>query len=254
MDIEGIYLGSAFLAGLVSFLAPCTLPLLPAYLGFISGVTDEELLEPQTQHKARRRILVNSVIFVCGFALVFILFGVLAGFFGSTIGPLKHLLTKVGGVVVLFFGLFMVGALNIPALSRVRQVRMPTWLTVGRPESSFILGGIFALGWTPCIGPILGTILLLASTTDTALAGALLLTVFAAGLGLPFIVVALLITRATGWIQKVLPYVHIVSRIGGVFLVLLGLLLLWGELSILTTWGYHALQWLNYEQFILRFQ
>jgi len=254
MDIEGVYISSAFIAGLVSFLAPCTLPLLPAYLAFISGVTDEELLEATTHNQARRRIMKSSVIFVLGFSLVFILFGILAGHFGSTVGPFKQVLTKIGGVIVLLFGLFMLGALNIPALSRVRQIRLPSFLIVGRPASSFVLGGIFALGWTPCIGPILATILFLASTTETAFAGGLLLAVFALGLGLPFIIVAFLITRATKCIQKALPYLGYVSRIGGLFLVFLGLLLIWGEFSLLMSWGYGALEWLNYEQFIIHFQ
>jgi cytochrome c-type biogenesis protein len=253
MDIEGVYIYSAFIAGLVSFLAPCTLPLLPAYLGFISGVTNEELEDRTKRKKAKRKILTNSLLFVLGFAIVLVSLGLLAGQAGEIVGPLRHYLTKIGGVIVILFGLMMVGVFQIQALARDRRIRMPTFLSVGRPSSSVLLGAIFALGWTPCIGPILATILFLASSTETALAGGVLLAVFAAGLGVPFILFALLITEVSWFVDRATPYLRVISQIGGVFLILLGLALVWGELSFLTSWIYGTLDWLNYEDLLLQY-
>lgn len=229
MEIEGVYLGSAFLAGIVSFLAPCTLPLLPAYLAYVSGVAEHELAHPEHGPAAQRKVALHGALFVLGFSVVFVLFGMLAAQFGGAFQPLKHVLMVTSGFLVLAFGLLLTGVLTLPFLARVRQVRVPSAFTVGTPFGSLALGSAFGLGWTPCIGPILGTILLLASSSETVLEGGILLGVFASGIGIPFLVLAILFARATVVITMLTPYLHVVSRIGGVVLIILGVLLILGK-------------------------
>ncbi|MAF59561.1 MAG: cytochrome c biogenesis protein CcdA [Candidatus Pacebacteria bacterium] len=248
--MEPISLGfaiSAFVAGLLTFLAPCTLPLVPGYLGFISGVPPEDLKDPSKQKEVKRKIFLNGVFFIIGFAIIFILFGTLAGVIGQGLTPYKIWLTRIGGVFVILFGLFMLGAFNIPFLQSDKRLRAPKWLQVGKPSSSFIIGSAFAFGWTPCVGPILGSILLLASTSSTALSGALLLTVFSAGLAVPFLLVALGFSHAATYIKKISKYLKWVSVIGGIFLIFLGILLITNNFNLLIQWGFQYFGFLEYE-------
>ena len=174
------FIAAAFFAGLLTFLAPCTLPLVPAYLGFISGVDQEALKNPATAQAAQRKIFLNGLAFIIGFSFVFILFGVLAGFAGTALAPYRLWLARVGGVLVMLFGLFMLGFFKLPFFQSDKRIPIPSWLTLGKPSSSLFIGGTFALGWTPCVGPIPGSILLLAGTSGTVLQGGLMLAVFSA--------------------------------------------------------------------------
>lgn len=244
---------SAFVAGVFTFLAPCTLPLVPAYLGFISGVSLRDSKNGVGRTHARRRVLFNGIAFVFGFTVVFILLGTLAGTLGAALGPIRVWASRFGGVVIILFGLFMLGALRVPALEKENRIKMPGWLRVGRPSSSFVVGAIFALGWSPCIGPILGSILLLASTSATVLQGTMLLCVFSFGLGVPFIALAALYEQIAKCNVNVSPLLKVVSFVGGVFLVVLGLLLISGDLSFLLGWGFNMLDGLNYEDSLSRF-
>lgn len=244
---------SAFIAGIVMFLAPCTLPLLPAYLGFISGVSYEELTDSLTRKNARRLIVKNSLMFVLGFAIVFTVFGLLAGIAGSYVGHLRYALTKVGGVLIVVFGLLTLGLIKPAALLKDRRVRIPAWLHIGTPSSSLLLGGAFAFGWTPCIGPILATILLFASSTETAFSGAILLMVFSVGFSIPFVLLAYAISHATAFVRHVEPYLRALSLVGGVFLVFLGVFLMVGDLAFLTSWMFRILSHIEYESYLMRF-
>lgn len=238
---------SSFVAGLLTFLAPCTLPLVPAYLGFISGVDPKDLENPETAAKARKKIFINGVFFILGFSLVFIIFGTLAGLLGQALVPWRIWLTRIGGAFVIFFGLFMLGVFNLRILNVSKKMKMPKWLVLGKPSSSFIVGSTFAFGWTPCVGPILGSILLLASTSTTALEGALLLTVFSFGLAIPFLVIAFAYSKATRYIDKIAKYTKWVSYIGGVFLILLGGLLITNNFGLTIQYGYQLFDFINYE-------
>ena len=211
IELSLTFVLSSFVAGVLTFLAPCTLPLVPGYLGFISGVPPEDLEDPAKAKFARRKIFLNGVFFVVGFSIVFVVFGTLAGLIGQELVAYRVWLTRIGGVLVILFGLFMLGALKIPFLQSDKRLKMPKFLKVGKPSSSLVVGGAFAFGWTPCVGPILGSILLLAGTSTTALEGGLLLLIFSVGLAVPFLLVALLYSKATQYIPKVSRYLKVVS-------------------------------------------
>ncbi len=214
---------AAFLAGVLMFLAPCTLPIVPGYLAFIAG--------------GKGQVVRNAAAFVLGFSIVFILLGAFAGFLGAFIAPWRGTLSMVAGAILIFFGLVMFG-IRIPFLSGQKNIAIPKWLSVGHPASSMLIGALFALGWSPCIGPILGTILLFASTSSTAIQGAILLGVFSLGLGLPFMLTALLLDKAQGTFARWGRFASILAKIGGIILVALGVLMLMGRMDLLLSWGF----------------
>lgn len=242
MEIIGLII-PAFIAGLLTFLAPCTLPLVPAYLGFISGVSGQE----SQSVAARRAVVLNGLAFILGFSLVFIAFGTLAGFVGSSLLPYRIWLSRIGGVFVILFGLFLVGLLKIPFLAQTKRLSIPAMFKPGKPASSLAVGLSFGFGWTPCIGPILGSILLLASTSTTSLQGAVLLAVFSAGLAVPFLAVAFGIGSAARVIDRSAKYLRLVEIIGGLFLIGLGILLLTNNVGLLIAYGFRLLEFINYD-------
>jgi cytochrome c-type biogenesis protein len=229
-------LPAAFLAGLLMFLAPCTLPIVPGYLAFIAAVPEGSL----QKKSARRRVIINAFAFVMGFSLVFILLGTFAAALGSFLGPWRDTLARAAGAIIIIFGLTMLGLVRIPVLSGEKRMAIPHFLTIGKAHSSALIGALFALGWSPCIGPILGSILLLASTSATAPQGALLLAVFSLGLGVPFITTALLLERAGAAFARYSSFINALSIAGGVILIALGVLMLLGDMGVLVTWGFGA--------------
>lgn len=241
----------AFIAGILTFLAPCTLPLVPGYLGFISGSSIEDLKDPEKAKKVRWKIFLNGFFFMLGFSAVFIIMGTLVGFVGGRLLASYRLwLGRIGGIFVIIFGLFMLNVLKVPFLMREKQFRAPTIFKQGKPTNSFILGSAFAFGWTPCVGPILGSVLLLASTSTSALQGALMLTVFSAGLAVPFLLIAIGIGSASRYVQNISKYLGVVSVIGGVFLIFLGILLLTDNLNLLISYGYRLFRFINYDRLL----
>ncbi|OGK31584.1 hypothetical protein A3F29_01365 [Candidatus Roizmanbacteria bacterium RIFCSPHIGHO2_12_FULL_33_9] len=229
----------SFLAGVLTFIAPCTLPLVPAYISFISG-----------QSTNKRKILMNGLLFIVGFSLVFILFGILFGLLGSVIVPYRIWLTRIGGIFVILFGLFMLKIINISFLNQTEKIQLSPIFKRGEPLSSFLLGSSFAFGWTPCVGPILGSILILASTTSNVWQGGLLLTVFSLGLGTPFLLIAVGIGSASEKIKSFSKYLGIVEKVGGVFLIFLGILLFLDKLNLLVSWGFELFNRVNYDSII----
>ena len=235
-----------FIAGLLTFLAPCTLPLVPAYLGFISGVSSQDLQDPRRAAQAKRRIFLNGLLFIIGFSVVFIIMGTLAGFIGSQLAAYRLWLGRIGGIFVIIFGLFLLNILRIPALTAERHIKLP-FLQSGRLLNSLILGAAFAFGWTPCVGPILGTVLTLTAAEATVGQGAILLAVFSAGLAVPFLAVAWGFSSASSWIAAAGPYLRILSFIAGLLLLFFGVLLLTNRFGMLISVGYRLFDFINYE-------
>lgn len=243
----------AFLAGLLTFLAPCTLPMVPGYLAFISGVSLNDLRDPEKSAEARKKVFYNGLLYVLGFSLVFITLGSLFGLGGSALAKYRAVFSQVGGAFVIIFGLYILNIFKLPFLDTLnveKKVNLPGFIKPGNPRSSFIFGLAFALGWTPCVGPILGSILLLASTTTTILQGAFLLTVFSLGLAVPFIAIALGIGSASNFLNRISKYLSSVSFIGGVFLIFLGILLLTNNMGLWISYVYQLLEFTGYNRLL----
>jgi len=171
----------SFIAGILTFLAPCTLPLVPGYLGFISGVSVDDLKDPEKSHGARRKIFMNGLLYVIGFSVVFIMLGSLVGLGGSALVQHRVLLGRIGGAFIIIFGLYMLNVLKLNFLNFLggeHRIPIMNKLKPGTPLSSLIFGSTFALGWTPCVGPILGSVLVLAASSATVGQGTVLLAVF----------------------------------------------------------------------------
>lgn len=240
----------AFIAGLLTFIAPCTLPLVPGYLAFISGTSFRDLHGGAEVHAARRRVMRSALFYVLGFSAVFILLGALAGLGGSALIQYRLWLSRIGGVMVILFGLFLLGALKLPFLQVEKHFKLPASLHPGTPRASFLFGATFAFGWTPCVGPVLGSVLLLAGTSATLLQGVLLLTVFSAGLAVPFLLVAAGMNRASAFIARHTRALHILSAIGGLFLIFIGILLLTDSMARWVGFFYQQLNILQYEKIL----
>jgi len=226
---------SAFFAGVLMFLAPCTLPIVPGYIAFVGG--------------AGGRIVRNALFFVLGFTVVFVFLGASAGLFGLILGSWRAVLAQGSGAVLILFGLLMLGVVRLPFISAEHHPTL-SFLTPGSVWASFLIGALFAFGWSPCIGPILGTILFVASVKATAIEGALLLLVYSMGLGIPFVLTALMLERAQVFANKTARAAQILSYIGGAFLVVLGLLILSGHTALLVEWGYKALNFIHYDRLL----
>jgi cytochrome c-type biogenesis protein len=216
----------AFAAGVIAFLSPCVLPLAPGYVSYITGLTGAELTEGK-----KGRVLLGSVLFVLGFSVVFVSYGALFGGIGSWLLEYADWINRVLGVVVIVMGLAFMGA--IPGLQReYRFHRVPQWGVAGAP----LLGLAFGIGWSPCIGPTLTAVQSLAFSEASAARGAFLSLVYSLGLGLPFILLGLLFTRATRAITFLRRHNLAIMRIGGAMLVLVGILLVTGWWADFTIW------------------
>lgn len=228
-----VSLGLAFLAGLVSFLSPCVFPVVPSYVGFVTGLTLDELREGG-RAEARRQAAVHAALFVLGFSLVFITLGASATALGTVLRRLLPVLQQVGGVLVAGFGLYLLGVLRLPALMRERRVHLAS-----RPASkvgSVLVGVAFGAGWTPCVGPVLASVLLYAGMAETAGRGMVLLAAYALGLGIPFFVAAVSLNwflagavRAGRWLMPL-------QRASGGAMLVLGVLMFTGRFAALTAW------------------
>jgi cytochrome c-type biogenesis protein len=222
---------SSFIAGFFTFFAPCTLPLVPAFLGLISGVPREELQDPERLKLVRWKIFGNAVFYVLGFSLIFILFGIAFSFLGQIVG-ITIWLQRIGGVLVILFGLFLLGLLRVGFLSQEKKIHVPAFFQRPTKGNSFFVGVLFALGWSPCVGPILGSILLIASTQGQILQGVFLLSMFAAGLAVPFLITALLIGKAFQSFGRMHKVIRVINIIAGIFLIVLGVLLVSDQFTL----------------------
>jgi cytochrome c-type biogenesis protein len=230
-DLVTVSLGLAFLAGLVSFLSPCVFPIVPSYVGFVTGLTLDELRDGG-RSAARRQAAVHSALFVLGFSLLFVALGASATVLGGTLRRSLPLLQQVGGVVVVLFGLYLLGLLRVPALLRERRVHLAS-RPAGR-VGSVLAGVAFGAGWTPCVGPVLASVLLYAGFEETMLRGMLLLGAYALGLGIPFFVAAVSLNWFLAGAPRVRRWIVPLERAAGAMLVLVGVLLFTGEFARIT--------------------
>jgi cytochrome c-type biogenesis protein len=222
----------AFLAGLTSFLSPCVLPLVPGYLSMISGAGLEELKVPQAH--LMRRVMVNSIVFIVGFSVVFIALGLAATGVGQVLGLYKHTLARIAGVVIIIFGLHLTGIFKIKAL--YTDARLHNVKGSSTPLGAFVIGFAFAFGWTPCLGPILSGILAVAAEQSTLVKGALLLAVYSLGLAMPFLLTALLMERFLKFYSRFRSKMHALEIASGGLLIALGILLVIGRFTLISNW------------------
>ena len=224
----------AFSAGLFSFLSPCVLPLFPSYISFITGMSVGDLTADLTAD-ARRRVLVHAVAFVLGFSLVFVALGASFSAAGQFLFSYRDAIRRIGGALIVLFGLYIAGVLRIGVFGRTAS-----WQLREKPAGyvgSFIVGVTFAIGWTPCVGPILGAILSLAGTAETVGRGVGLLVAYSAGLGVPFLVSALALGPFLKLFKQYRPFIPIVERGAGVLLVLVGVLVFTNYYVVLNSWA-----------------
>lgn len=228
MDAPTVGIMIAFSAGLLSFLSPCVLPLIPSYVTFITGLSLDDV------QNARRTALVHGVLFVAGFTLIFLAMGAGATMLGQTLLQYRDWISRIGGVVIIVFGLYLLGVLRIGFLSREARFHV-----ADKPVGylgTVVVGVAFGAGWTPCLGPILGTILIYASSQADFAKGMWLLLAYSLGLAVPFLLSAVAVERFSAFFQRMRRQMVWVSRISGTVLILIGILLVTNYFTILAAW------------------
>ena len=221
-------------AGLLSFLSPCVLPLVPAYLSYMTGLSAEQLANRQGL-AGRTQVLAHAIAFVAGLAIVFTLLGASASLLGRLLSRHLPILTQVAGLLVILFGLHLTGLLRIPLLYRQRRADPAAHRNRG-PLGALLMGAAFAAGWTPCVGPFLASLLTLASQESTMADGMLLLFVYSLGLGLPFVLAGLATAQALRAAQGLRSRLRIIEVGSGLLLILMGFLLVTHQLALLSSW------------------
>jgi cytochrome c-type biogenesis protein len=224
----------AFAGGVLSFVSPCVLPLVPSYLVFITGLSFEEITADHPKGRLRSMILGHSLLFILGFSVLFTLLGASASFIGQLVAEYKDAIRMVGGILVILFGLFISGVFSLGFLQREKRFHLRD-----KPLGylgSFVVGVAFAAGWTPCVGPILASILLYASTAENMRTGILLLLFYSLGLGLPFFACALALNTFLATFQKARRYLGVFTKVGGILVIIVGVLLLTDSFPLLYEW------------------
>ena len=222
----------AFGAGLLSFLSPCVLPLLPSYLAFITGFSFEELTREENQGKRRKTVLLHSFMFVLGFSSLFTALGASASYLGQFLAAHRDTIRIAGGILIILFGLFISGIFSFAFLQREKKFHLQN-----KPLGflgSYFVGLTFAAGWTPCVGPILSSILLYASTQQDIWSGLFLLLAYSLGMGLPFLICSVALNTFLTTFRKTARHIGVITKIGGALLILVGILLLTDSLSYLS--------------------
>ncbi len=243
--MESVNILTAFAFGLLSFISPCFLPIVPGYISFISGVSFDEMQSAfsgaDNRAAVRKRIVINCLFFIFGFSVVFIALGASATAVGQFLHEQLSVISKIAGAIIIIFGLHMIGVFKIPFLNYEKRFN-----TNAKPLGllgAFLVGMAFAFGWTPCIGPILAAILAIASQQDTVLKGIILLGVYSIGLGVPFLIAGLSITIFYNVFNKLKQHLHKIEIIGGALLVIVGVLIMTNSLTIIS--GYLS-KWLPF--------
>jgi cytochrome c-type biogenesis protein len=229
---QNVTLLAAFAAGFLSFVSPCVLPLIPGYISFVSGVSVEEMRGDAAPATSRLQVFLTSLAFVIGFSLVFIALGASATAIGKFLFARLPLFSKIAGAILIVFGLHTMGVFRLAFLEsekRMHQQRKPAG-----PLGAMLVGVAFAFGWTPCIGPILGGILAIAGSKNSVTEGVTLLAVYSLGLGIPFLLTSLAINQFFGAAKKIRRYYHAIELTSGALLIVIGVLIITGQLTIIT--------------------
>ncbi|MBN3038175.1 MAG: sulfite exporter TauE/SafE family protein [Candidatus Omnitrophica bacterium] len=219
---DNLQIFSAFGAGLLTFFSPCVLPLIPVYICFITGLSLQELTDTQEKVQAKKKIiLTEAILFILGFSLVFVALGATAGYIGSFFMANKKILRLIGAAVLILFGLYLTGLFKLRLLEQEKRIHLKakpvSWL------GSFFVGMAFGLGWTPCVGPILGGILVMAATKETLLEGMFLLSAYSLGLAIPLLLVSIGVKRAMDIFTKVKMHFKIIKLTSGILLIAIGI-------------------------------
>jgi cytochrome c-type biogenesis protein len=233
--MRNVSVAVAFSAGIFSFLSPCVLPLFPSYLSFITGMSLEQLQDPASQGTERWKVVGHSLAFIAGFSMVFIGMGASFSALGQLLFEQRDLIRQVGGALIVLFGLYIAGLLPLQWLGRYKQLQLRS-----KPAGflgSWLVGVTFAIGWTPCVGPILGSILSLAGTAETVSTGIALLGAYSAGLALPFFLSSLALGGFLVAFRRFRPWIPMVERVAGVLLVAVGLLVLTNYFIVLNSYA-----------------
>jgi cytochrome c-type biogenesis protein len=220
-----------FAAGLLSFLSPCVVPLIPGYIAFESGVSIAEITSRDSSGRKMASAMLSSVMFVLGFSFVFVVLGASATWLGGFLVQRLPLLTSIAGAVIIFFGLQQIGLFKLRFLLSTKQIDLPTE-KLGLFKAP-LLGAAFAFGWTPCVGPILAAILTYAATMETVGKGVLLLTIYSAGLGIPFLLTTLAMNRFFKFFSIIKKYLNLIQKFSGALLVILGILMITGKMTLI---------------------
>jgi len=231
--IQNVSMPAALIAGLVSFLSPCVLPLVPPYLVYLTGATIEHLENEEAVSSSRRAVILSAALFVLGFSTVFVLLGASASLIGSLIRVWSEQLAILAGIVIIIMGLHFLGLTRIGLL--MREGRLPIPKPVGL-WGAYVMGLAFAFGWTPCIGPILAAILSIAAAEATVAKGAGLLAIYSAGLGIPFLIAALMIEQFSTLFSRMKGHLANIERAMGVLMIITGIGFLTGAVSSVSTW------------------
>ena len=241
--MESVSLFAAFVAGIISFISPCVLPLVPMYISFISGLSLEEMKSRTDRKRILKRVTISSLLFVLGFSIVFIGLGATATFAGKFLEAKLSLLSKVAGAVIIIFGLHIAGLFKIRYLNYEKRLHFSS-----RPAGSlgpFLVGLAFAFGWTPCIGPILGAILIYSGSQETAWQGILLLSVYSLGLGIPFLLTGISVNAFLSLLKRIQRYYRAIEVFVGASLVIMGILFITGSFTILSGYLVRWFPWLS---------
>jgi len=226
--------GGAFLAGLISFVSPCVLPIVPPYLAYLAGLSFEEFQSDERGSAATRRLVLTALAFVLGFTTVFVALGTTASFIGQSIARYFDTLSIIAGAIIIVMGLHFLGVFRIPLL--YREARLQVERRPAGVAGAYIMGLAFAFGWTPCVGPVLAAILFVAGAEDTAARGASLLGVYSLGIGLPFLLAAAFATRFLAWTARFKRHLHKVEMAMGAILVATGILFMTGQMAVIAYW------------------
>jgi cytochrome c-type biogenesis protein len=232
MANENISYIVAFTAGLLTFLSPCLLPLIPSFIAYITGVSFADLKDAGKKSEVRKKTIIHSLLFILGFSIIFILLGLTATFIGKALFQYQKAMRIGGGALIILFGLYLTGIIKLDFLAKERRLNVSakgaTYL------GSFLIGVTFAAAWTPCAGPILGSILVLAGTKASVLEGAKLLTVYSLGIALPFFATGLAVNYFLEYFNKIKNMIRVINIVGGIFLVIVGILVMTNYLSIIS--------------------